>query len=85
MRRILGPEQLDKFDVHEWFFTLDARVAKTDITLQRNDVWPWLQSELVKESVKRGMPLMQVSEQPRLGKQTQRLMVALAQLKTTHD
>ena len=85
MRRILGPDNLNAFDVHQWFFDLDARVAKTNITLQRSDVWPWLQSELVKESLKRGMPLMQPDQSvtPRLSKQTQRLMAAVANMKDT--
>jgi uncharacterized protein YdaU (DUF1376 family) len=85
MRRMLGPEQIDRFDVHEWFFDLDARVAKTSVFLSRADLWPWLQTELRNEAIRRGIQIVTSESMPRLGKQTQRLMAAIANAKDTHD
>jgi len=54
--RVLGPH-LDAFDVHEWFFSLDARAVKDSIVKSKNDWWPWIQNELMAEAQKRGLPV----------------------------
>ncbi len=53
--RTLG-NHLDAFDVHEWFFSLDARAVKDSIVKPKNDWWPWIQAELLAEAEKRGLP-----------------------------
>ena len=82
INRILGERQTTEFDVHAWFFDLDARIAKTDIVLQRNDTWAWLQTELVNEAIRRGLKVAQ-PHHPRLGKQSQRLLTAIQNIAAT--
>lgn len=54
--RTLG-SHLDDFDIHEWFFSLDAKAVKDAIVKSKNDWWPWIQTELLTEAQKRGLPV----------------------------
>lgn len=53
--RTLG-RHLDTFDIHEWFFSLDARAVKDSLVKAKNDWWPWIQQELIAEAQQRGLP-----------------------------
>lgn len=48
---------LNAFDIHEWFFALDAAAVRDGLVVPKRDGGAWLQAELVKEAQKRGLPL----------------------------
>jgi hypothetical protein len=79
--RLLGPH-LEAFNVDEWFYTLDARCVVEGIIPPERDNGAWLKAETLKEAQRRGLPLSvaQAPEQ-RFGKQTSRLMQAVANIK----
>ncbi len=56
LSRILG-SHIDDFDVHSWFFDIDARAVKEGLVKAKNDWWPWVQSEIVLEAGRRGLPV----------------------------
>lgn len=56
LARLLGP-LLDDFDLYEWFFTLDARVAKSPEIIPQRDGGVWLQAQTLAEAHRRGMPV----------------------------
>lgn len=53
---ILGPH-LDAFDVHAWFFALDAQCVADGTVAPKRDGGAWLESALVREAQRRGLPL----------------------------
>ena len=55
MMRTLG-SHTDDFDLHAWFFDLDARAEKNNLVIPRNEQWPWLQTALTQEAHARGLP-----------------------------
>jgi hypothetical protein len=54
--RILG-NHLDSFDLHEWFFALDAELIAKGLVLPSRGNGPWLQQQLVAEAQRRNIPL----------------------------
>lgn len=70
--KILGAKQLDDFDIHEWFFALDAQAVAAQMVIPDRDNGAWLASQLVAEAQRRGLP-MAVAEAPALGKLSQRM------------
>jgi hypothetical protein len=78
LARLLGP-LVDDFDLHEWFFTLDARVSSSHEIIPQRDGGQWLQARTMEEAQRRG--LMVASDVPQVGKQTSRLAQALANIK----
>jgi hypothetical protein len=60
---ILG-EQADGFDLHSWFFDLDATAVKTGQVIPARGGWPWLQAQLVAEARRRGLNLAMASAAP---------------------
>jgi len=60
---ILG-EQADAFDLHSWFFDLDATAVKTGQVIPARGGWPWLQAQLVAEARRRGLNLAMASAAP---------------------
>lgn len=61
MIRTLGPHT-DKFDLHEWFFSLDAQARTSELVIARAEQWPWLQAALLDEATKRGLPIATVTK-----------------------
>lgn len=53
LQRILGNDA-DQFQLSEWYFTLDAKLAKNGAV---DTEWPWLKTELKKEARQRGLIL----------------------------
>ncbi len=56
MARTLGAHA-DGFDLHSWFFDLDAAAVDSGAVLAKAEVWPWLQAQLVDEAKRRGLPM----------------------------
>jgi hypothetical protein len=76
--RTLGPLAAE-FDLHEWFFALDAQAAGTGMVIPQRDGGAWLQSQLVAEAQRRGLPV--ASAVPQAGKLTTRLAAACANIR----
>lgn len=82
--RMLGPH-LDAFDIHSWFFDLDARAATEGLVKAKADWWPWVQQELLLEAARRGLPsaaAAMISEQSQKNVEAGRRAVARIQGKT---
>lgn len=83
LMRVLGPHT-DDFDLHEWFFTLDASAVASGQVVPQRDGGAWLQAQTLAEARRRGLPIAQtVSAAPTLGKQSSRLLTAVAGLSNT--
>lgn len=55
--QILGPKHFMAFDIHEWFFTLDAHAAKADVVIPQRDNGAWLEQQLIAEATRRELPV----------------------------
>jgi hypothetical protein len=49
--------QIDSFDLHEWYFALDARMLRENLVQPKRDSGAWVDAELVAEAQRRGLPL----------------------------
>lgn len=76
---VLG-EHADAFRLDEWFFTLDANAVSKGLVIPKRDGGAWLQGELVHEAQRRGIPLRMAAPGSQMGKQTSRLMSAMANI-----
>lgn len=76
--KILGTHA-DSFDLHEWYFALDTRMLREDVIQPKRDSGAWVESELVAEARRRGLPL-RIAAAPAAGKQTTRLATAVANI-----
>jgi hypothetical protein len=47
----------DSFDLHSWFFDVDAAAVRDGLVIPKKDGGAWLQARLVEEAKKRGLPL----------------------------
>ena len=56
LARTLG-SHTDAFDLHSWFFDLDAKAVKSKLVMPKAEQWPWLQAELLAEAAKRHLPI----------------------------
>lgn len=54
--RMLG-RHTEAFDLHAWFFDLDAQAAKTDQVIPVRDGGKWLQAQTLAEAKRRGLPI----------------------------
>ena len=73
---------VDAFDLHAWFFALDAKCRSDHLVPPLRDGGAWLTGELVKEAQRRGLPLkMATTAAQSLGKQTTRLAAAVASIR----
>jgi hypothetical protein len=80
LMRMLGPHG-EAFNLHEWFFELDAKAVEIGQVIPARDGGQWLQAQTLAEAKRRGLPIaVAVPPEQRLGKQTTRLMAALANL-----
>jgi hypothetical protein len=68
----------DAFDLDEWLMTGAAARADEEVAVIP-DWWQWLQAETIREAQRRGLPIA-APESLRLGKQTSRLMQAVANI-----
>lgn len=75
--QILGP-YTESFDLHEWYFALDAAMNRTNQVIPKRDGGAWLESQLLAECHRRGLPVAQPEQ---FGKQTTRLAAALASIR----
>lgn len=71
----------EEFDLHAWFFDLDDRAVSAGLVIPKKDGGAWLQAQLVAEAQRRGLPLRMATVAPVAGKQTSRLMNAVANIK----
>lgn len=78
LRKMLG-NQTEGFDLHEWFFTLDARAMEAAIVIPQRDGGAWLLEQTLKEAHRRGLPIA-VADLPTRGKLSTRLAAALAEI-----
>ncbi len=78
-------EHADAFDLHTWFQDLDQRAVRDGLVIPKRDHGEWLQAQLVAEAQRRGLPLRFATAprraDQRFGKQTTRLMEAVANIK----
>lgn len=57
LQMVLGAHA-DAFDLHAWFYELDAKVMAAGVVLPQRDKGAWLQAETVKEAMRRGLPVV---------------------------
>jgi hypothetical protein len=53
----------EAFDLHQWFFDLDAFAVKTGQVIPKRDGGNWLQAQLVAEARRRGLPFATIPAQ----------------------
>ena len=75
LSRVLGPTNLENFNIHEFLFDLSARVRNSPEIIPARDGGRWLQEQVIAEARQRGLTLATV---PRLSKRTSRLLNAVA-------
>jgi hypothetical protein len=56
LRRMLG-SHTEAFDLHAWFFDLDAKAAAAGVVVPQRDGGRWLQDEALAEASRRGIPI----------------------------
>lgn len=75
--KALGPHA-DAFDVDAWIWGLSAKADAEGLVVDRKALWPWVQSELVAECRRRGLPVATDAPAPTLSKRTAGLMAVIA-------
>lgn len=74
-------EHTNDFDLHGWFDELDSALVAKGLVIGKRDGGAWLQSQLVAEAQRRGIPLAMVQPIEKVaGKLSQRLMSARANI-----
>ena len=73
LTRMLG-SHVNAFDLHEWFYALDARMVESGDVIPPRDGGAWLQQQTLNEAIRRGLPLVQVG--PTVGKTAGNLAAA---------
>lgn len=84
LSRLLGAKT-EAFDLHSWFFDLDARAVKSGEVVPQRDGGAWLQAQTLAEARRRGLVVSQADPGPQLGKQSTRLLNAVKRMKDTLD
>lgn len=56
LSRMLGAH-VEAFDLHAWFFDLDAQVHRTGEVIPQRDGGAWLQARTLAEATRRGLPV----------------------------
>lgn len=56
LARVLGA-YTEAFDLHAWFFDLDAKAVTDGLIMAKEGWWPWVQTELLAEATHRGLPV----------------------------
>lgn len=62
--RLLGKHAHD-FDLHSWFYALDAQVVESGVILPQRDGGKWLQERTQEEAIRRGLPLATQGHNPK--------------------
>lgn len=76
---MLGPHAAT-FDLDAWVLELSQAADRQGLVLTKQTLWPWVQAQLRDECQRRGLPMAVASEAPALGKQSARLIAAVANL-----
>ena len=66
LHKLLGTQNFEAFDLHEWFAALDARAEQSGIVIPQRDGGKWLQEQTLAEASRRGLLIAAV--QPGTGK-----------------
>lgn len=80
LTRMLGTHT-DGFDLHEWFFTLDAAAAKSNQVIPKKDFPKWLEAQTLSEAKRRGLPIAVTDITAHISKSTERLLNAVDTIK----
>lgn len=56
LARMLGPHT-ESFDLHAWFFELDASIVESGFVVPQRDGGKWLHDRTHTEAIKRGLPI----------------------------
>lgn len=75
----LGPHAAT-FDLDAWVLDLSKMADARGLVLSKQTLWPWVQAEFRAECDRRQLPTAVASEQPQFGKQSSRLLAAVAKL-----
>lgn len=80
---MLGAHLCD-FDLHSFFDDLTQRSRADGLVIPKQNAWPWLQSQVLAEAERRGLPIAQASSSDAsLGKLSTRLVAGIAGLSNT--
>ena len=63
IRQILGP-YTDDFDLHAWFYELDAKAMRLNLVIPKRDKGAWLQAQLLEEATRRGLKIAGATADP---------------------
>ena len=66
LSRMLGPHT-DDFDLHSWFFDLDAKAVRENELVPQRDGGHWLQAKTLAEAIRRGLPIASGPDSRTLG------------------
>lgn len=64
LTRMLGP-LTDAFDLHEWFYAVDAEALKSEVVIPIRDNGVWLQTQMLAEAERRGLTLVASASKPK--------------------
>lgn len=57
MRSVLGPQNLDAFNIDQWFYDLDKQVTLSGNVIPKSEQWAYVQRALLAEAALRGLPI----------------------------
>jgi uncharacterized protein YdaU (DUF1376 family) len=61
LRQMLGPH-FEAFDVHAWFYNLDAKAEAANLVVPQRDGGKWLMDQTLAEAIRRGLPVAASSQ-----------------------
>lgn len=79
LSKLLG-SYFESFDVHSWFFDLDAQARRVEMVIPQRDNGAWLLAQTQLEAGRRGLPIA-VSGVSTAGKLTTRLAAAMENIR----
>lgn len=66
LRKMLG-KHTETFDLHDWFFTLDAQAEREGFVIPQRDRGAWLLAQTLAEAHRRGLPIAKTDAPHPLG------------------
>jgi hypothetical protein len=75
----LGPHAAT-FDLDAWVLDLSRKADASGLVLEKRTLWPWVQAKFREEVAARGLSVASADSPDRFGKQTSRLLQAVASL-----